>query len=165
MATADILLLQKVEHLGYEGDEVTVRAGYARNYLLPRGFAVPVTRANRKQIEALRVRRTEREAKELQEARALAEKIRAAEIVFVVKTGEKGKMFGAITAADLVRKFGEQGITIERKKVHLEPIKHVGPACAKIKLHHEIAIDFTFEIIAEGAGARPSPQKKLDDSA
>ncbi|MDR1303458.1 MAG: 50S ribosomal protein L9 [Puniceicoccales bacterium] len=160
MATTDILLLQKVEHLGYEGDEATVRAGYARNYLLPRGFAIPVTRANRKQIEALRARRAEREAKELQAARALAEKIRAAEILFVAKTGEKGKMFGAITAADLVRKFGEQGIIIERKKVHLEPIKHAGSACAKIKLHHEIAIDFTFEIVSEESGMRSSSQKK-----
>ncbi|MDR0590566.1 MAG: 50S ribosomal protein L9 [Puniceicoccales bacterium] len=164
MATADILLLQKVEHLGYEGDEVTVRAGYARNYLLPRGFAIPVTRANRKQIEALRVRRAAREAKELGEAKELAERIRATEILFVVKTGEKGKMFGAITAADLVRKFGELGITIERKKVHLEPIKHIGPACAKIKLHHGIFIDFTFEIISEASGTRPSSPKKLDDS-
>jgi large subunit ribosomal protein L9 len=160
MAMTDILLLQKVEYLGSEGDEVTVRAGYARNYLLPRGFAIPVTRANRKQIEALRTRRAEREAKELQEARALAEKIRAAEILFVVKTGEKGKMFGAITAADLVRKLGEQGITIERKKVHLEPIKHAGPACAKIKLHHEISIDFTFEVISEASGARPVVAEK-----
>jgi large subunit ribosomal protein L9 len=149
MATADILLLQKVEHLGYEGDEATVRAGYARNYLLPRRLAVPVTRSNRKQIEALRARRAEREAKELQEARALAEKIRATVISFSVKTGEKGKMFGAITAADLAQKFAEQGITIERKKIHFEPTKHTGPASAKIKLHHEISIDFTFDILPE----------------
>jgi large subunit ribosomal protein L9 len=149
MATADILLLQKVDHLGYEGDVVTVRAGYARNYLLPRNFAIPVTRSNRKQIEALRARRTEREEKEIQEAKAIAEKIRPLAIVFTVKTGEKGKMFGAITATDLMRKFAEYDVIIDRKKIHLEPIKHTGQACAKIRLHHEVAVDFTFDVISE----------------
>jgi large subunit ribosomal protein L9 len=155
MATADILLLQKVDHLGYEGDEVTVRAGYARNYLLPKRFAIPITRSNRKQIDALRIRRGEREAKELQEAKELAEKIRTLAIAFSVKTGDRGKMFGAITAADLARKFVENGIAIDRKKIHFDPVKHTGQCMAKIKLHHEITIDFIFDVIAEDVAARP----------
>ncbi|MDR1590900.1 MAG: 50S ribosomal protein L9 [Puniceicoccales bacterium] len=155
MATADILLLQKIDHLGYEGDEVTVRAGYARNYLLPKRLAIPITRSNRKQIDALRIRRREREAKELQEAKELAEKIRNLMISFSVKTGERGKMFGAVTAADLARKFAENGIAIDRKKIHLDPVKHTGQCTAKIKLHHEITIDFTFDVVAEGVAARP----------
>jgi large subunit ribosomal protein L9 len=128
---------------------VTVRAGYARNYLLPKNFAVPVTRANRKQIDALRVRRAEREVKELREAKELAEKLRTLLITFSVKTGGRGKMFGAVTAADLARKITESGIVIDRKKIHLDPVKHVGQCTAKIKLHHEVAIDFPFDVIAE----------------
>jgi large subunit ribosomal protein L9 len=151
MATADILLLQKIEHLGYEGDEVTVRAGYARNYLLPKGFAIPVTRSNRRQIDALRARRVAREAKELQEAKELAEQIRTLVVTFPVRTGDRGKMFGAVTAADLARKFTEAGLTIDRRKIHLEPIKHVGSGTARIKLHHEVVIDFPFEVHSEGA--------------
>jgi large subunit ribosomal protein L9 len=154
MATADILLLQKIDHLGYEGDVVTVRAGYARNYLLPKRFAIPVTRSNRKQIDALRIRRTEREVKELQEAKELAEKIKTLEISFSVKTGERGKMFGAVTAADLARKFSEHGITIDRKKIHLDPVKHIGQCTAKIKLHQEITIDFIFDVASENAVAQ-----------
>ncbi|MDR0418450.1 MAG: 50S ribosomal protein L9 [Puniceicoccales bacterium] len=151
MATADILLLQKVDHLGYEGDEVTVRAGYARNYLLPKRLAIPVTRSNRKQIDALRIRRAEREAKELQEAKELAEKIRVLIITFSVKTGERGKMFGAVTANDLVHKFAEHGIAVDRKKIHLDPVKHIGQCTAKIKLHREITIDFVFDVVSETA--------------
>lgn len=149
MATSEILLLQKVEHLGYEGDQVVVRAGYARNYLLPKKLAVPVTRTNRKQIDALRTRRAQREVKELTVAKELAEKIRTLSIVFAVKTGDRGKMFGAVTAADLMRKLSECGITIDRRKIQLEPIKHIGSALAKIKLHQEVTIDFTFDIVAE----------------
>jgi large subunit ribosomal protein L9 len=151
MATADILLLQKVDHLGYEGDEVTVRAGYARNYLLPRRLAVPITRSNRKQIDALRIRRAEREVKELQEAKELAEKIRTLAISFPVKTSERNKMFGAVTAIDLARKFTEHGITLDRKKIHLDPVKHIGQCTAKIKLHHDVVLDFTFDVISEAA--------------
>ncbi|MDR2812809.1 MAG: 50S ribosomal protein L9 [Puniceicoccales bacterium] len=154
MANADILLLQKVDHLGYEGDEVTVRAGYARNYLLPKRFAIPITRSNRKQIDALRIRRAEREVKELQEAKELAEKIRTLAIAFPVKTGERGKMFGAITAADLVRKFTEHGITVDRKKIHLDPVKHTGQFTAKLKLHHDVTIDFTFDVVSEDSSKK-----------
>ncbi|MDR0590924.1 MAG: 50S ribosomal protein L9 [Puniceicoccales bacterium] len=150
MATADILLLQKVEHLGYEGDVVTVRAGYARNYLLPQKLAISVTRSNRKQIEALGMRRRTREEKELREAETLAEQIRALSLTFSVKVGERGKMFGAITVNDLAHKIAEHGIAIDRKKIHLEqPIKTLGQSSAKIKLHHSITVDLQFAVVAE----------------
>ena len=149
MATSEILLLQKVDHLGYEGDVVNVRAGYARNFLLPRSLAIPVTRANKKQIDALLIRRKEREVKELQEAKEFAVKIRELSISFTVKTGENGKMFGAVTAADLAKKFTEQGFSIDRRKIALEPVKHVGRSMAKIRLHPEVTVDFEFEVSAE----------------
>src|SRR3954465_607377 len=97
MANCEILLVKPVENLGGEGDQVKVRAGYARNYLLPRNIAVPVTNANRKQVEALKKRRAEREAQELSGAQELAKKIEKTSLAFAVKTGEGGKMFGAIT--------------------------------------------------------------------
>ena len=149
MATSEILLLKKVDHLGYEGDVVSVRAGYARNFILPQALAIPVTRANKKQIDALLIRRKEREAKELQEAKELAEKIRTLTLSFVVKTGENGKMFGAITSADVVKKISELGFSIDRRKIIMEPVKHIGRAAAKIRLHADVVVDLEFEVSAE----------------
>lgn len=149
MARAEILLLKKVADLGYEGDVAEVAAGYARNYLLPQGFAIPVTAANKKQIAALQVRRLEREKKEFQEARELAEKIREIVVSFAVKTGANGKMFGAVTASDLAKKISEVGFVIDRRKIQLDPVKHIGQASAKIRLHPEVIVDFAFEVTAE----------------
>ena len=149
MATSEILLLKKVDHLGYEGDVVRVRAGYARNFLLPQALAIPVTRANKKQIDALLIRRKEREAKELQEAKELAEKVRSLALSFTAKIGENGKMFGAITSTDVAKKMSELGFVIDRRKIIMEPAKHIGRATAKVRLHSEVVVDIEFDIAAE----------------
>ena len=149
MATNNILLLQKVDNLGYEGDIVTVRAGYARNYLLPQKLAIPVTYANKKQIDALIRRREERKVHELEHARELAQQVCELTISFSVKAGEQGKMFGAITAADLAKKFEENSLKIERKKIHLEPVKSLGTHKAEIKLHNDVVVEFLFEVTQE----------------
>ena len=150
MATAELLLLQPIENLGDEGDTVSVKAGYARNYLLPQGAAIPVTRANRKQIEALKTRASKRRESELKHARDLAEKLEKLSIAFAVKTGPGGKMFGAITAQDLVDRLKEEGIEIDKKKISLyNPVKSLGPHSTRIRLHPEISVDFSFEVVSE----------------
>jgi len=150
MANTEILLLKPVEGLGGEGDQVTVRAGYARNYLLPRGFAAPMTVANRKQVDALRKRRAEREAAELNGAQELAKKLEAISVAFAVQTGEGGKMFGAITASDLHEKIVEAGVEIDKKKIHLHtPVKTLGSHTTKIKLHPEVSVELSFDIVSE----------------
>src|SRR6187455_1338238 len=102
MANHEVLLLKPVDGLGAEGDQVKVRAGYARNFLLPQGMAVPLTGANRKRIEALK----------------------KARIAIAVKTGEGGKLFGAVTANDIHDKLVAAGITVEKRRIHLgQPIK------------------------------------------
>ena len=93
MAHTEILLLKPVDGLGGEGDQVKVRAGYARNFLLPQKFAASLTKANKKQVEALKKRRAEREASEYSSAQELAKKIEKTSLAFAVKTGEGGKMF------------------------------------------------------------------------
>ena len=150
MAFRDILLIQPVEGLGGEGDQVRVRAGYARNFLLPRKIAIPVTVANRKQIDALRKAREIREARELDGAKALAEKIEATRIAIAVKTGEGGRMFGAVTAADLHAKLAEAGVTVERKRLALHtPIKTLGQHSTKVRLHPEVSVELTFDVVSE----------------
>lgn len=150
MANAELLLLQPVEELGNEGDTVTVRAGYARNYLLPRGLAIPVTRANRKQIEALKDRSEKRRATELESAQAIAAKLEPINIAFAVKTGPGGKMFGAVTAQDLIGRLAEEGVSLDKKQVSLyTPVKSLGKHTTRIRLHPEVQVEFEFEVVSE----------------
>jgi large subunit ribosomal protein L9 len=150
MSHSEILLLKPVDGLGGEGDQVKVRAGYARNFLLPRKFAVPVTRANSKQVDALKQRRAQREAQELTGAQELAKQIEKASLAFAVKTGEGGKMFGAITTNDLHDKLVAAGFTIEKKRIHLHtPVKTLGQHTVKIKLHADVTVDLAFDVVSE----------------
>jgi large subunit ribosomal protein L9 len=150
MAYSEVLLIKPVEGLGAEGDQVKVRAGYARNYLLPRAIAVPLTRANRKQVEALKKRRTEREATELTTARDLAAKLEATRIAFAVKTGEGGRMFGAVTALDIHERLAQAGLEIDRRKIHLySPVKLLGQHQVTIKLHPEVSVELNFDVVSE----------------
>jgi large subunit ribosomal protein L9 len=150
MAHTEILLVQPVEGLGGEGDQVKVRAGYARNYLLPRKIAVPLTSANRKHVDALKARRAAREQSELSGAQELAKTLEKTSLAFAVKTGEGGKMFGAITATDIHDKLVAAGVTIDKKKIHLHtPVKTLGKHEVKIKLHADVSVDLSFDVVSE----------------
>jgi large subunit ribosomal protein L9 len=150
MAYSKILLLEQIENLGEEGDEVSVKAGYARNFLLPRGKAIPITHANKKRIDELQRQRDERRAKELGEARDLAGKIEATRPVVVVKTGEGGKMFGAVTARDLLEKLAENGVEVPKHALQLpQPVKELGSHEIEVKLHPEVSATLKFEIVSE----------------
>jgi large subunit ribosomal protein L9 len=166
MATNEVLLVKPVEGLGGEGDQVRVRAGYARNYLLPREIAVPVTRANRKHVDALKKRRGEREAQELNGAQELARKIEKTSLAFAVKTGEGGKMFGAITANDIHDKLVAAGHTIDKRRIHLHtPVKTLGRHEVKIKLHADVSVELGFDVVSENpivVDEEPKPVAKTD---
>lgn len=150
MASTELLLLKPVDNLGGEGDQVKVRAGYARNFLLPRGYAVPLTQSNKKQVEALKKRRGEREAQELTGAQELAKQLEKVSLAFVVKTGEGGKMFGAITVNDLHDKLAASGLNIDKKKIHLHtPVKAIGKHEVTVKLHSEVSIELSFDVVSE----------------
>ena len=150
MANAELLLLQPVNNLGEEGDTVSVKTGYARNFLLPRGFAIPVTRSNRKQIESLRHRAEKRLASELENAQATAAKLEPMNIAFAVKTGPGGKMFGSVTAQDLINRIAEEGVPLDKRQVSLyNPVKSLGKHTTRIRLHPEVSVDFEFEVVSE----------------
>ena len=151
MASTEVLLIKPVDGLGAEGEQVRVKAGYARNYLLPQGIALPVNRANQKYIAALAKAREVREARDLEAAQALASKIQGVSLAFAVKTGEGGKMFGAISVTEIVAKLAEQGVTVDRKRVHLGqgPVKLLGKHVAHVKLHPTISFELPFEVVSE----------------
>ncbi len=151
MATTEILLLQPVENLGAEGDTVKVKAGYARNYLLPRKMALPVTQANRKYVESLKGRRAAREAKEIAGAEELKTKIEKIQITFELKTAGEG-VFGSVTANDLIERLKQNGVELDKKQLSLyTPAKSIGKHTTKIRLHKEVSFEYEFEIKAEGA--------------
>jgi large subunit ribosomal protein L9 len=163
MAHSEVLLIKPVEGLGGEGDQVKVRAGYARNFLLPRKVAVPLTTANRKQVEALKKRRGVREATELSGAQELAKKLEKTGLAFAVTTGEGGKMFGSVTAADLHEKLTAAGFTIDKKRIHLHtPVKTLGKHEVKVKLHPDVTVDLSFDVVSENP-IEPSAEEKADE--
>jgi large subunit ribosomal protein L9 len=164
MAHSEVLLVKPVDGLGGEGDQVKVRAGYARNFLLPRSVAVPVTKSNRKQIEALKRRRGEREAHELNGAQELAKKLEKASLAFAVTTGEGGKMFGAVTAAEIHDKLVAAGFNIDRKRIHLfTPVKTLGKHTVKVKLHADVSVELPFDIVSENPIVPTAEEKDAED--
>ena len=160
MANSNILLVKPVDGLGGEGDQVKVRAGYARNYLLPRGIAVPLTGANRKQVEALKKRRALREAQELTGAQELAGKLEKTALAFAVKTGEGGRMFGAVTATDIHDKLTAAGLVIEKRRNLHTPVKTLGKHTVKVKLHPEITVELNFDVVSENPIVPSAEEKK-----
>jgi large subunit ribosomal protein L9 len=150
MANNQVLLLQPITGLGAEGDTVTVKAGYARNFLLPRKLALPITQANKKHVESLLKAREAREQKEFEDARTLSERVEKTSIAIAVKTGEGGKMFGAVTANDLIERLKEEGIELSKKQLQLAaPIKELGSHTATVKLHSDIETELKFEVVSE----------------
>jgi len=151
MAYTEVLLIKPVDGLGAEGEQVRVRAGYARNFLFLQGIALPVNRANTKYIESLKQARTVREARDLEVANTLAAKLAAVKLTFAVKTGEGGKMFGAISTAEIAAKLAEHGIELERKRIHLGqgPVKLLGKQVSTIRLHADVTVEQEFEVISE----------------
>lgn len=150
MATTQVLLLTPVEKLGHEGESVTVKAGYARNYLLPRKLALPVNRANQKYIDSLQKRRDERLRQERDHAETLLAKLEKINIAIAVKTGEGGKMFGSVTAGDLIDRLAEDGIVLDKKQINLyTPVKTLGKHSTKVKLHPEISYELEWEVVSE----------------
>lgn len=166
MPSTEIILTENIPGLGAEADVVKVRRGYARNYLLPHGKAYEVTPASMRQLDNLKKKRAEREARELNEAEELSRRIGKARLTFTLETGETGKAFGSITAQDIMNRLkNEVGVEIDRHKIVLErPIKETGEHEVAIKLHHDVSAQFSFLVkAAEKAKAESSaehPEKK-----
>ncbi|MBA4147827.1 MAG: 50S ribosomal protein L9 [Verrucomicrobia bacterium] len=140
MAKTEVILTHNIVGLGGESDQVKVAAGYARNYLLPHGLAVPVTQSNKRQIEALRKRRAERESHELNSMTELSKSVSKLICVVKVKAGEDGRMFGAVTAGAISDEMKNQfEISLDKKKIHIEkPIKSLGEHEVELRLHTDV---------------------------
>jgi large subunit ribosomal protein L9 len=140
MAKTEVILLQNIVGLGGESDNVRVAAGYARNFLFPHRLAVPVTAANKRQLEALKQRRAEREAHEFNTMTELSKALSKLICVIKVKTGEEGKLFGAVTAGMIADELKHQfDIALDKKKIQLEhTIRVAGDYEVELNLHQEV---------------------------
>src|SRR5215212_9074522 len=140
MPKTEVILTHNIVGLGGESDQVKVNAGYARNYLFPQGLAIPVSNTNKRRLEVLRQRRAEREAHEFNTMSELSKSISKLIAIVHVKTGEDGKMFGAVTAGTIADVLKTQfDITLDKKKIHLEhPIKTLGEQQVELRLHPEV---------------------------
>jgi len=157
MPKTEVILTHNIVGLGAESDQVRVAAGYARNYLFPQRFAIPLTGANKKHIEALRKRRAEREAHEFNTMTELAKGVQKLICTIKVKAGEDGKMFGSVTAGMIADELKHQfDITLDKRKIHLEhPIKALGEHEIELHLHAEVKSTLKVRVESLTPGTAP----------
>ncbi|MCF7848585.1 MAG: 50S ribosomal protein L9 [Kiritimatiellales bacterium] len=146
----EVLLMDRVEGLGIEGDIVKVADGYARNYLFPRGFASVVTEGKKRQIEKKRLERLVLLEKEKSAAEQLVKKIEEMECTIAVKVGEAGNLFGSVTIPQILGKMKAQGLELDRHKIDLPtPIHELGVFDVAIKLHPEVTATLKVWVVKE----------------
>jgi large subunit ribosomal protein L9 len=150
MATMEVLLREDVENLGRRGQVVKVKAGYARNYLLPRRLALAATAGNLKSIEQEKRLLARRETHEHTQAQSLAEKLATVALDFPRKVGEQDILFGSVTTLDIAQALADKGIEVDRRKIALDhPIKYVGEYHVLIKLHRDVTVQVKVNIVRE----------------
>ncbi len=158
-----VILLQDVENLGDEGDIVTVKAGYGRNYLIPQGWARIATEG------AVRARREEmrqqvrKRAQQRDNAALLQKELEKIEVVIEAKVGEENRIFGTVTPQQVALKLATQGFNIDRRHVHLnEDIRLIGVYTASVKLHSEVAAQVKVRVVPEGGEAAPAAEEAAE---
>lgn len=169
MATTNVLLREDIDALGGRGEIVKVKAGYARNYLLPRGLATLATKGNLKQVEGERAALLKKAATEKAGAEAQAAQMGSIRLDFVRRAGEQGVLFGSVTSMDVAEALKAQGYEIDRRKIALkEPIKETGEYTVNVKLHREVVLQIPVAVTAEGAPQTqenaPAEEKSADEN-
>jgi len=163
MPKSEVILIKNVVGLGAESDHVHVSAGYARNFLIPQGLAVPVTQGNKKWVENLRRRRAEREAHELNTMTELAKSLGAVTLTLAVKTGEDGKVFGSVTSGSIADALKTQlDVALDKRKIHLEkPIHTLGEHEVDLRLHPDVRC--TLKVVLKSTN--PLPEAPVAEAA
>ena len=142
-----LILTDDVKNLGHRGDVVTVAAGYARNYLLPKELAFPATPGNVKRLEQEKHRYDARMAKEKDQSSEIAKAIQGVKIVLKKKAGEHDALYGSVTTSDLADALEAKGITVDKRRIELEePIKRLGEHKVHVKLHRDVTVELIVEV-------------------
>lgn len=147
---AEVILREDVENLGKAGEVVSVRDGYARNYLLPQGKAYEATAASLRRLEEESRRRDRAAAREEERAEALGRKLEGRSVTFQMRAGEEGKLFGSVTAADIANALAAEGLEVDRHVIGLEePLKQLGVFRVPIRLHTRVRPEITVWVVAQ----------------
>ena len=147
----EIILLQDVQKLGQKDDIVTVKNGYATNFLIPQGYAVAATPSAKKMHAENLKQRAHKEEKIKAEALALAEKMEGLKLTIGAKTSSSGKIYGSVNTIQIAEALKEQGFYIDRRAITIvdDQIKEVGSFKANVKLHRDVKVDIDFDVVAE----------------
>jgi large subunit ribosomal protein L9 len=147
----EIILKQEVANLGSKDEIVTVKNGYGRNFLIPRGYAVVATESVKKMHAENLKQRAHKEAKIKEEAQKVAEQMKDVKLTIGAKTSSKGKIFGSVNTIQIAEALVAKGYNIDRKQISIKEdlIKEVGTYTAKVKLHKEVVVEIAFEIVSE----------------
>lgn len=148
----EVILLERMKHLGSLGDKVKVKAGYARNYLVPQSKAVYATASNLARFEAMRAELEKKLAEQTAAAEQRAQSVLAAgDIQFVMKASEEGKLFGSITVRDILNHFSKANVTVEKSEIFLPQgaLRQVGEHVVKVDLGYDISVDVKVLISAQ----------------
>ncbi|MHB8252414.1 MAG: 50S ribosomal protein L9 [Acidiferrobacter sp.] len=146
-----IILLEKVRNLGELGDQVTVKPGFGRNFLIPTGKAVRATPENKARFEAERAERERHQQDQLGRARARGEHVRGATVQLLRKAGEEGKIFGSVGPSDIVEAMVLAGFELAKSEIEMPdgPLKTVGDHELQVSLHPEVTVTIIVSVIAE----------------
>jgi large subunit ribosomal protein L9 len=146
----DVILRQDVDNLGRAGEVVTVKDGYGRNFLLPRGLAYQATDSNKKRIESENAQKAKKRAGEVAAAGTLAAKLEALSLTFTMKAGEGDKLFGSVTAGDVADKLKAEGFDVDKKAIDLaEPLKALGVYRVPVRLHADVKPEVRVWVVRE----------------
>ncbi len=160
-----IILKEDVFKLGSLGDEVEVKRGFARNFLIPQGKALPLSRENVKQISHHRGLLAKKRADAIGQAQNFAKQLEEIEIIFAMKSGESGKLFGSVTQKHIYDALAEKGINLDRKQLNLSsPIKTLGSHVLPVKLHTEVNADLMIKVVAEAGESQEQPAEGEESS-
>ncbi len=146
----ELILRETIDHLGRRGEVVKVANGYARNYLLPRKLALPVTDSNRRQVEREREVAEQREAQERQAAQGVSDRLAAVNCVIARRVGETDTLYGSVTSADITESLEAQNISIDKRKIQLdEPIKELGEFTVQIRIHPDVTANLSVHVVKD----------------
>ncbi|HSI69286.1 MAG TPA: 50S ribosomal protein L9 [Gillisia sp.] len=147
----ELILRKDVENLGFKDDVVTVKNGYARNFLIPQGFATLATPSAKKVLAETMKQRAFKEQKNIDEAKKQAAKLNGLDLKLTAKAGAGDKMFGSITDADLAEALAKEGVVLEKKFITIAGgnIKRLGQYEATLRFHREVISTFNFDVVSE----------------
>ena len=158
MANVKLILVESIHRLGEAGDLVSVKPGFARNFLLPQGKAMLATESRVKEFEHKRRIAEEKAAREIKDLQAVKKQLEALRVEIGARAGETGKLFGSVTSSQIADKVEAAGLAIDRRRIDMrEPIKEIGEHKVSVRLLRELIASLTIVVVAEGG---PSPEEE-----